>query len=82
MVISEQQRKSIDSYIRALEKFCAYSINEEIGTFWAIAKKPSLILKWRERTATKLYKREECSLGHCLVNQKPGTVLQTSVFFR
>ena len=81
MIISEQQRKNIDAYIQALEKFCAYSINEEISTFWVIAKKPGLIPKWRERTAIKLYKREEYSLSYYPVNQKPGTVLQASGFF-
>lgn len=81
MIISEQQQKEINAYIQALESFCAYSINEEINTFWTIAKKPSLILRWRERVATRLYRREfSCRIDYP-VHHKPGTILQNSRYF-
>ena len=80
MIISDQQRENINAYIQALEKFCAYSINDEISSFWIISKKPNLILKWREKTAIKLYKREENSRIYSPVYQQPGIILQTSGF--
>lgn len=48
MIISERQRRELDAYIMALEKFCAYSINEKISSFWKIATKPRLIAEWRK----------------------------------
>ncbi|MBP5592814.1 MAG: hypothetical protein J6X75_01380 [Clostridia bacterium] len=81
MIISDQQWKEIKAYMDALETFCIYSINEEISTFWTIAKKPGLILKWRERVATKLYMREFSSRIDYPVHHKPGTILQNSGYF-
>lgn len=80
MIISEEQRKELDLYIKSLENFCAYSINEDIGSFWNIAKKPQLIQKWRERTAIRLYKREEYS-RFISYDQKPGIILSLSGYF-
>lgn len=43
MIISEQQRRELDAYIKALEKFCAYSINEKISSFGKLPLSPAHI---------------------------------------
>lgn len=80
MRITEQQAKEIQAYIAALEKFCAYTINSEINTFWTIAAKPQLIGKWREKIALKLFNREDYSLYY-IPRQNAGTILKLSGYF-
>lgn len=80
MIISEQQRRELDAYIKALEKFCAYSINEKISSFWKIATKPRLISEWRKRTAIDLYQKEFWSRFQ-YPKQDPGIILCQSGYF-
>lgn len=77
------ERKKLEMYISALETFCAYSINEEIYTFWNIVARPQLISKWRRRTALRLYNREFCSRKYYPgINQNPGIILSLSGFLK
>lgn len=83
MIIYEDQRRMLDLYIKSLETFCTYSINEDVGTFWNIVKKPQLIQKWRERTALKLCNRELCSRYYKPpIDQEPGIILSLSEYFK
>lgn len=84
MIISAEEWKKINLYIKELENFCAYNINDYIDSFWNIAEKPHLIQKWRERTAIKLYKLEDSSLldDHSLDStNQTGRILQLSSAF-
>lgn len=81
MIIPEKQRKELDAYIMALEEFCALSINDRIGTFWKIAKKPHLVAEWRKRTAIDLYQREFHSRKYP-PKQDPGIILSLSGYFQ
>ena len=70
----------MQAYVDSLEKFCMYTINDKIASFYEMAENPRLILKQRERTAIYLFSLESLCLKYQL-KQNTGTILKLSEYF-